>query len=273
MSARQDAAARRARGAEGAVVVVAGATSASGVAMVHALRAAGAIPVAVGSDAGRLAAAFGENPLEGASAVPALAQTGPAPDGGVPQRACDLADLAAVRALAEELRETFGAVDGVVHLVGGWRGGKTLADQSDEDWEALSRTSIATLRNTSRAFYDDIEASPRGRFVIVSSTLVDRPRAGYANYAAAKAAAEAWVRAMARGLAADQSERVEAPAPQTSAAVVFAVKALLDESMRAEHPERRFAGFTHVDELAARTVALFSEDAAAVNGARLDLTA
>lgn len=252
MSAAGDGTAAHGRGAEGAVVVVAGATSASGIAMVHALKAAGATAIAVGSDAGRLAAAF---------------------DGGVPQRACDLTDFAAVRALAEELRATFGAVDGVVHLVGGWRGGKSLADQSDEDWEALSRTSIATLRNTSRAFYDDIAASPRGRFVIVSSTLVDRPRPGYANYAAAKAAAEAWVRAMARGLAADQSERAEAPQPQAGAAVVLAVKALLDETMRAEHPERRFEGYTHVDELAARTVALFTEDSAAINGARLDLTA
>ena len=243
-------------GAEGAVVVVAGAASPSGVAMVHARRAAGATPVAVGSHASRLAEAFGEDTH----------------DGGVPQRVCDLTDFAAVRSLAEELRETYGAVDGVVHLVGGWRGGKSLADQSDEDWEALSRTSITTLRNTSRAFYDDVAGSPRGRFVIVSSTLIERPRAGYANYAAAKAAAEAWIRAMARGLAADQSERAEAPVPQASAAVVLAVKALLDESMRAEHPERRFEGYTHVDELAARTVALFAEDAAAINGARFDLT-
>ena len=32
---------------------------------------------------------------------------------------CDLRDFAAVQALAERL----GAVDGVIHLVGGWRGG------------------------------------------------------------------------------------------------------------------------------------------------------
>ncbi|MEA5454300.1 SDR family NAD(P)-dependent oxidoreductase [Sinomonas sp. JGH33] len=247
------------RGAQDAVVVVAGATSASGEATVRALRAAGAIAVAVGSNAARLEAAFGA--------------PGGADDGGVPQRECDLADFGAVQALAAELRATFGAVDGVIHLVGGWRGGGTLADQSDEDWEFLERGSIATLRNTSRAFFDDIEASPRGRFVIVSSTLIEHPRAGYANYAAAKAAAEAWTRAMARGLAAVQAERKEAPLPQTSAAVVLAVKSLLDDDMRAEHPERKFPGYTHVDDLAARAVALFTEDAAAINGARFDLSA
>jgi hypothetical protein len=78
---------------------------------------------------------------------------------------------------------------------------------------------------------------------------------------------------MAQALNLLESARKEDPLPQTSAAVVLAVKALLDDAMRAEHPERRFPGYTHVDVLAARAVALFSDDAAAVNGAYLDLTA
>ncbi|WP_422936425.1 SDR family NAD(P)-dependent oxidoreductase [Sinomonas sp. P47F7] len=246
--------------AEGAVVVVAGATAASGVATVRALRAAGATAIAVGSNAERLAAAFGPPSSE-------------ANDGGVPQRACDLADYAAVQALAAELRGTFGAVDGVIHLVGGWRGGGSLAEQSDEDWDFLARSAITTLRNTSRAFFDDLLASPRGRFAMVTSTTLDRPTAGIANYAAAKAAAEMWTRAAAEGFSAAQSGRKEAPVPQASAAVVLAVKALLDDAMRTAQPERRFPGYTHVDELAARVVALFAEDAATLNGARLDLTA
>lgn len=244
------------QGVRGALVVVAGASSASGIATVNALRAAGATAIAVGSSGERLAGAFG--PADS--------------DDGVPQRVCDLADLPAVQSLAAELRNTFGAVDGVAHLVGGWRGGHSLGDQSDEDWDFLARSGITTLRNTSRAFYEDLLASPRGRFTMVSSTLIEHPRAGQANYAAAKAAAEAWTRAMARGFASDQSERAGDPSPLTSAAVVLAVKALLDDSMLAAQPERRFPGYTHVDALAARIVALFSEDAAALNGARLDLT-
>lgn len=243
-------------GAQGAVVVVAGATSASGRAAVRALRASGATAIAVGSDAGRLATAFPDSEV----------------DGAVPQRECDLADLGAVHALAAELRQAFGAVDGVVHLVGGWRGGGTLADQSDEDWDFLHRGVITTLRNTSRAFFDDVASSPRGRFAMVSSTTLAKPSAANANYQAAKAAAEAWTRSMAQGLAMRQSARKEAPVPQTSAAVVLAVKSLLDDGMRAANPERKFPGYTHVDVLAARAVALFADDAIDVNGARIDLT-
>lgn len=246
-------------GAEGAVVVVAGATSASGRAAVRALRAAGATAIAVGSDAGRLAGAFGALP-EGA-------------DVGVPQFACDLADFSATQGLARDLRGRFGQIDGVIHLVGGWRGGGTFTEQSDADWDFLASAAITTLRNTSRAFFDDIAASPRGRFAMVSSTTLIRPSGANANYQAAKAAAEAWTRSMAQALNLLESARKEDPLPQTSAAVVLAVKALLDDAMRAEHPERRFPGYTHVDVLAARAVALFSDDAAAVNGAYLDLTA
>lgn len=244
-------------GAQGAAVVVAGATSASGRAAVRALRAAGATPIAVGSDAGRLAEAFG---APGAH------------DAAVPQHACDLADFAATERLAEGLRAQFGRVDGVIHLVGGWRGGGPFTEQSDADWDFLARGAITTLRNTSRAFFDDIAASPRGRFAMVSTTTLARPSAANANYQAAKAAAEAWTRSMAQGLALGQSQRKEDPTPQTSAAVVLAVKALLDDTMRAAAPERKFPGYTHVDVLAARAVALFSEDAAQLNGARLDLT-
>ncbi|WP_369047211.1 SDR family NAD(P)-dependent oxidoreductase [Sinomonas sp. P10A9] len=243
-------------GAQGAVVVVAGATSASGRAAVRALRAAGATPIAVGSDAARLAAAFGE----------------PGPRDGAAQRTCDLADFGAVQSLAADVRDAFGGVDGVIHLVGGWRGGGSFADQSDADWDFLARGGITTLRNTSRAFFEDVAASPRGRFAMVSSTTLARPSAANANYQAAKAAAEAWTRSMAQGLSLLESARTEDPKPQTSAAVVLAVKALLDEAMRAAEPNRRFPGYTHVDVLAARAVALFSDDAADVNGSRIDLT-
>ncbi|PGC63621.1 oxidoreductase, partial [Bacillus safensis] len=70
---------------------------------------------------------------------------------GVIPLVCDLADLAAVRSLHTTvhamLAGTGGAVDGVIHLVGGWRGAKGITDQSDEDWDFLERGAITTVRN------------------------------------------------------------------------------------------------------------------------------
>lgn len=208
----------------GRLVLIAGATSASGEAVARALIDAGATVLAVGTRQEALEAL--------AAAVP-----------GVDTRVCDLADRDAVAELAMRIHLKFGRIDGLVHLVGGWRGGGGIAGQSDEDWEFLDR-GFRTLRNTTRVFYDDLVASPAGRLAIVSSTAVDTPYAGGANYAAAKAAADAWTRAVAQGLAKQ--------APQ-SAAVVFVVKTL--------------AGLE--ERLGEEVVRMWEVDGAAVNGVRV----
>ena len=106
----------------------------------------------------------------------------------------DLADPAAVSEWAAELRARRPSIDGVVHLVGGWRGGSDL-----DDFEWLERRVLTTLRVLSRELRDDLSASSAGRLAIVSSTTVAQPRWGMANYVTLKAAAEAWTQALATG--------------------------------------------------------------------------
>lgn len=187
----------------GRLVLLAGGTSAAGRAAARALLEAGARVVIVGSDATRLAEAAAEAP-------------------GALTEQCDLTDADAVSALRDRVHAAHGGVDGVLHLVGGWRGGGGLAGQSDEDFAFLLR-SFTALRNVSRAFDDDLKASPAGRLAIVSSTAVSRPLAGGANYAAVKAASEAWTRAVAQGFA--KSAR-DADHPISAAAVIFRVRSL-----------------------------------------------
>ena len=115
-----------------------------------------------------------------------------------------------------------GPVDGILHLVGGWRGGGGLAAQSEADYRFLER-SLTALRHVTRAFDADLRASDAGRLAIVSSTALARPLAGGANYAAVKAASEAWTRAVAQGFA--KAAR-DAGRPLAAASVVFRVKAL-----------------------------------------------
>src|SRR5262245_1269171 len=73
--------------------------------------------------------------------------------------AVDLLDPAAVRELAKQVEAEHGQVDGVVHLVGGWRGSKTFAETSLEDWDLLHDLLIRTLQHVSLAFEPLLRAS------------------------------------------------------------------------------------------------------------------
>ncbi|MGN6219830.1 MAG: alcohol dehydrogenase, partial [Microbacterium sp.] len=92
------------------------------------------------------------------------------------------------------------------------------------------------------------------RLAVVSSTAVARPLAGGANYAAVKAATEAWTRAVAQGFAKDARD---AGRPLTTASTIFRVKAL--------------AGLE--DALARAYVDLWDLPATDVNDQIIDLTA
>jgi NADP-dependent 3-hydroxy acid dehydrogenase YdfG len=208
----------------GRTVVLAGATSAAGRAVARALHGAGARVIATGRSV------EGLQPLADAGAEVFLA---------------DATSLDEMTVLEAQI----GPVDAVIPLVGGWRGGGGLAGQSDEDFAALL-PALEAVRATSRAFDAALRASGAGRFAIVSSTAVARPLAGGANYAAVKAASEAWTRAVAQGYA--KSAR-DAGEPLRAASVVFRAKALDPET------------------LAARVHTLWYSDAAALNDRVFDL--
>jgi NADP-dependent 3-hydroxy acid dehydrogenase YdfG len=217
---------------QGRLVLLAGGTSAAGRAAARALLAAGARVIVVGRDRSKLADLAAELP-------------------GIHTEKCDLTDQSEVRDLVRGLHDEVGRVDGVLHLVGGWRGGGGLAGQTEADYRVLE-TSFTALRNTSRAFYDDLRASSDGRIAIVSSTAVLRPLAGGANYAAVKAASEAWTRAVAQGFAKAARDENE---PLRAASVIYRVTSL--EGLE--------------DDLAASFVGLFSHDASAINDTVIDL--
>jgi NAD(P)-dependent dehydrogenase (short-subunit alcohol dehydrogenase family) len=229
----------------GKLVVIAGATSASGLAAARELTRAGARVVAVGRDGDKLREL--EEELKTDAAPPPSGQAA-----RVRTELCDLGDEGAVVALAQRVIESDGSVDGVLHLVGGWRGGGGLAGQTDADYRFLEQ-SLTALRHVSRAFDADLRASEAGRLAVVSSTAVARPLAGGANYAAVKAATEAWARAVAQGFAKDAKD---AARPLAAASVIFRVKSL--------------AGLE--DTLAQRFVDLWDAPAAAINDTVIDLT-
>ncbi len=170
----------------------------------------------------------------------------------------DLLDEAATRRWVSDAEQRHGRVDGLVHLVGGWRGGVHLAAADLADWDLLHDLLIRTVQHTSRAAYEPLRRSPAGRYVLVSSIQATRPTADNSCYAAAKAAAEAWTLSLA-----DAFKGSEA------AATIVVIKALLTPAMRAAKPDAKFAGYTVVADLAETIGGLWERSTDEVNGERV----
>jgi NAD(P)-dependent dehydrogenase (short-subunit alcohol dehydrogenase family) len=176
-------------------------------------------------------------------------------------RAVDLTDEGAVGAWRDGLVERFGRVDGLVHLVGGWKGGQPLHEEPLADWDLLHQLLIRTVQLTTRAFHDQLVASEAGRFVLVSAKQAQKPSNGNAAYASAKAAAEAWTLAFADGFE-----------PGGATANIVVVDAILTPQMREENPGKEFPTFTPTEHIAEAIAFLCSDAAGEMNGTRLMLT-
>ncbi|MFF8289293.1 SDR family NAD(P)-dependent oxidoreductase [Streptomyces sp. NPDC016309] len=239
---------------EGAVIAVAGAAGAAGRAALLRLAEAGATVVASDADPARLAEAVDAARYAHGGAT-------------VVGDTVDLLDLGATREWADKTEKEFGRVDGLVHLVGGWRGSATFAATDLADWALLEKLLIRTVQHTSLAFHDGLLRSDRGRYVLVSASGASKPTAGNAAYAASKAAAEAWTLALG-----DAFRKAGGEDGPKAAATILIVKALVHDAMRAERPNAKFAGFTDVTDLADEIAAVWEKPAREVNGQRLWLT-
>ncbi|MFI6106434.1 SDR family NAD(P)-dependent oxidoreductase [Streptomyces sp. NPDC051310] len=239
---------------EGAVIAVAGAAGPAGRAALMRLAAAGATVVGADYDPERLAEAVdAARYMHGGATV-----TG---------EIVDLLDLDATRAWADKTEKEFGRIDGLVHLVGGWRGSASFAQTDLADWDLLEKLLIRTVQHTSLAFHDGLLRSDRGRYALISASGATRPTAGNAAYAASKAAAEAWTLALA-----DAFRKAGGEEGPKAAAAILVIKALVHDAMRAERPNAKFAGFTDARDLADAIAGLWEKPAQEVNGQRLWLT-
>lgn len=239
---------------EGAVIAVAGAAGPAGRATLMRLAEAGAVVVAADADPARLAEAVDAARYAHGGAT-------------VVGDTVDLFDLGAAREWADKTEKEFGRIDGLVHLVGGWRGSSSFAETDLADWNFLEKLLIRTVQSTSLAFRDALGRSDRGRYLLISAAGASKPTAGNAAYSAAKAAAEAWTLAMG-----DDFRKAGGDEGPRAAAAILVVKALVHDAMRAERPNAKFAGFTDVKDLADEIAGVWERPAQEVNGQRLWLT-
>jgi NAD(P)-dependent dehydrogenase (short-subunit alcohol dehydrogenase family) len=115
-------------------------------------------------------------------------------------RTVDLLDAPTLRATAEAVSVKFGAVHALIHLVGGWTGGRTIIDSSADELTSMLNQHAWTTFNLFQAFVPHLVASGWGRVITVSLPLTIHPAPKMGAHAAGKAAQEALVMTLAEEL-------------------------------------------------------------------------
>ncbi|MFB6257027.1 MAG: beta-ketoacyl-ACP reductase [Haloplanus sp.] len=112
----------------------------------------------------------------------------------------DVTDLAAVEAMCDEVRDTFGSVDVLVNNAGITQDVQ-FNEMSHEEWDTVLDVHLDGTFHCTRTFYDDIAAAEGGRLVNISSIIGKEGNFGQANYATAKAGIFGFTRTLAQELA------------------------------------------------------------------------
>jgi len=230
---------------DGRVIAIAGAGGSLGPLVAKRLADGGATVALTDRDEIRLQGLKGELALE---------------EDRIDTRVVDLLDEQAAVDWCAALVERFGRVDGLMHLVGGWRGGDPIVSFDLGDYEWLHDLLVRTTMYATRAFHDALVESGRGRFALISSTQAQRPEGTNAAYAATKGAAESWTMALADSFAGTGAT-----------ANVVVINAILTPAMREAHPRKEYPGFTPADAIAEALAFICSDAASRMNGQRLAL--
>lgn len=164
--------------------------------------------------------------------------------------ALDLRDGEALRATAEAAAK-FGGIHALIHLVGGWVGGKTLLEGKSEDLDFMLGQHVWSTFHLFQAFVPQLVQNGWGRVMVVSASTVPNPPGKTGIYTAAKAAQENLILTLAAEL---KEQGVTSNIIQVRAIDVNAT-----------------GKGTTPDEIVAAMLYLFSEEASKVNGARIPL--
>lgn len=160
---------------ENRVFVITGATGGLGQVAAHAFAEQGASLALLSTDQDKL---------------DALARDLNFPSDRILTHAVDLLDPDAVRNSAEAVSAKFGRVDALIHLVGGWTGGRTIAQSDADEFKFMLDQHAWTTIYLLQAFSPKLIANGWGRVIAVTSPLATSPSAKMGAYAVGKAAQE-----------------------------------------------------------------------------------
>jgi NAD(P)-dependent dehydrogenase (short-subunit alcohol dehydrogenase family) len=171
-------------------------------------------------------------------------------------RRVDATSAGQVTAFLDEVAETFGGFHGVAALVGGWAGGRDIAETDDLRLDRMFDLNLRSAFYAVRAAIPHLRRQPWGRIVLIGSTAASEAPIGQAAFNIAKAGVVALGETAASELA------------EYGITVNVVMPSLIDTpATRAALPFADYVDWPEPDEIASVIEYLLGEDAGVVNGA------
>jgi NAD(P)-dependent dehydrogenase (short-subunit alcohol dehydrogenase family) len=182
------------------------------------------------------------------------------PESRVLTRTVNLLNPAETQSAAEAVAAKFGQIDILLHVVGGWTGGKTLLEVPRADLEFMLNQHVWTSFNVIQAFVPYLIKNNWGRIVMITSPFASRPNAKGGPYAIGKAGQEALMLALSQEL---KGTGVTANLLQA--------KTIDLRREKVSAPTTDNASWTTPEELSFAVQYLLSDPAATISGAKLPM--
>jgi NAD(P)-dependent dehydrogenase (short-subunit alcohol dehydrogenase family) len=227
------------------VVLVTGATGAVGRAAVHVFAARGCRLGLVGRNRERLSAA---------------ARDAAIPDDRWIGATADLTDGAAAADAVKKVIARFGRVDILLHLIGGFVPGAPVSDLDPANLRFMLDQHLWSTLNVARACIPGMVEHGWGRILAVTSFTTASLPARASMYATAKIAQETLLRILAKEVAASGVT-----------VNLVAIRQIDEDHARERDPNPKNAAWTTPEEIVATFLHLCSDEASAINGARIPL--
>jgi len=230
---------------ENRVAVITGASGGLGVVVTRELAAHAVNLALLDRDTQKLAALTGSLSL---------------PESRIFTRAVDLLDPSETKSTAEAVAAKFGRIDILLHLVGGWTGGKTLLETPADDLTFMLNQHIWTSFNVTRAFVPYLIRNGWGRVVMITSPFATHPNAKGGPYSIGKSGQEALMLTLSQ----------EFKGTGVTANLLLA-RTIDFKHEKVSAPSSDNASWITPEELAASILYLLSDEARMINGAKIPL--
>jgi NAD(P)-dependent dehydrogenase (short-subunit alcohol dehydrogenase family) len=168
----------------------------------------------------------------------------------------DVGDEAQIASFVNDVTGKFGKLDILVNLVGGFWGGKSIAETSQAEWQAMFDMNLKPTFLCCRAAVPAMKKNGYGRIVSVSSRTGLLGAGDYAAYAVAKGAIATFTVSLAEEVLPD-NVLVNAIAPST----------IDTEANRAAMPKAKHENWVKPEDIARTVGFLCSEENKVTSGA------